>query len=130
MKYDFFFKWGETLLPWNQCTTQQLNPSRLYPVDSKQTMKLLVQKPPFNPSSTTGTKEGTFLHQKLQKEFKRAQLMTSLCSQMEEKLQQTSHSSKQKHKRKRPRKHKRRHYSSTSSSSSNTTYNSSNDSTD
>ncbi|AXQ65995.1 MAG: protein of unknown function DUF755 [Anelloviridae sp.] len=91
-------------------------------------MKSLIQQQTSQKKFTHGTLEDTFLQNQLKKELQKAQLMTNLCSQMEDKLQRTSRCGKQKHKRKRPRKHKRRHYSSSSSSSSTTTNNSNSDS--
>ncbi len=65
-----------------------------------------------------------------EKELKKSQLMTNLCSQMETNLQRTHrYPSKKHHQRKQPRKKKkRRHYSSSSTQSSTTTDNSSTDS--
>lgn len=129
MKYDFFFKWGgntSTLEHISDPVSQPITPS---PPGQYHKMKLLTQKTASKTSSTNGTLEDTLLHKRLQKEYQNAQLMTALCSQMENKLQQTSHSkSIKKHKRKQQRKKRKRHYSSSSSSSSNTTENFSNDS--
>ncbi len=49
----------------------------------------------------------TYLRKQLTNEYQNAQLMTNLCSQMEDKLQRTSHKQHKHRARKQPRKRKR-----------------------
>ena len=105
IKYDFFFKWGGNPAPMESVydpTTQPVTPTP---------SGLQLQNEITNPETDISSflyqwdTRRDFITQSAIERIKKAQVMTNLCSQMEDKLQQTCPSSKpykQHHKRKRP----------------------------